>query len=388
MSFFLPAFFGNGFSFFTSIYAYTATEIPKEERALRYIVIAVIRNIALSSGSFLGGFILSLPPILNSSTEQLQNYAGVFCVSGGFSLFCFCWTFIFIHPTGKHSGRKEEVNEVSIEQSGTTSQSSNGDYASNIQSTIVKVSASMSRSNSSTFFEKHPILKPVDSPNRWPYKILFDVFDLKTCFVTSWNTVSKKRSGSERVRMWLMIITINVVLFPEFGKNAVIYPLVQKLYFWDSVMYSNLTTYRALFHVVSVTLFIPIIFRIFSANDCQTAMIGVVSGVVADVFIGSIITPWGFYLHAGMSSLFGLGGTGIRAYLSKLLPGNEVSQIFSVVLMIEAVSQCFAANSFALLLELTIHSYPTFVFHFMGCIHIISLMTLVWVDLKTPYHVR
>jgi hypothetical protein len=24
----------------------------------------------------------------------------------------------------------------------------------------------------------------------------------------------------------------------------------------------------------------------------------------------------------------------------------------------------------------------------MGCIHIISLMTLVWVDLKTPYHVR
>lgn len=316
----------------------------------------------MSAGYFVGGIIISRDSLIGE--EQLQNYGGTFIVAAGISFFCFCWTFLFVRPKGLFADMASSSHDNNIES----------------RTAMLRTLLTSSSSSSS---ERQPILKPVEGGNS--RSGISSVIGYKN-IVQIWKTVSQNRPGTERLRMWVMIWTINMTLLPEFGKNAVIYPLVQKLYKWDSVMYSELVTYRELTHVVAVILVIPVMFKIFQANDCQTAMIGVVSGVIADVLIGSIMTPWGFYLHAGISSLYGLSGTGIRAYLSKLLPGDEVSQIFSVVLMIEAVCNCFAAVSFSMIFQLTIHSYATFVFHFMGFILIVSLIALVWVDLKTPYH--
>ena len=200
-----------------------------------------------------------------------------------------------------------------------------------------------------------------------------------------WVTSTKVRPGTVRLRMWLVVITINLILLPDFGKNAVIYPMVEKVYEWDSTAYSNLLTLRYLVQIFIVTLALPFLFKFFTVNDMQTAMIGCVSAVIGDVMIGSITKPIGFYLWAIVSSLNGLAGSGCRAYISKLLPKNEVSQIFSLTLAVEAICLCVGTYIFSGLFEKTIHSYPTFVFHFMGFIFTFALGCLVYIDLTTPY---
>ena len=197
--------------------------------------------------------------------------------------------------------------------------------------------------------------------------------------------ITRRRQGSIRLRMWLMIITINLGFLPVFGKETVMFPLLQKLYKWDSVMISNLLSLQGCIQTIAIILIIPVLSKLIKANDCQTSMIGVVSEIIADVCMGSILSPYGFYLQALISSLSGVTGTGARSYLSKILPKEEVSKVFAATLVMQASLRVVGSFLFTYLLQLTMTIYPTFSFHFMVIILIVALIILVYVDINTRY---
>ena len=315
----------------------TASNVEPQERAVRYIIISLLRTIGSTFGHFIGGFIIALDPWFQE--EQLFNYSGNFTVSIGLSILAILWAVFFVRDRGIEEDQKENEEKMTV----------NG--------------------NSSA------------------WKTLKRVIDLENLSF-SLKTVLKKREGNQRQLMWLMIFVVNLSLLPVFGKSAVIYPLVQKLYKWNAVVYSNLMSFSGLVHILCTVIVTPLLFKIFKPNDCQTVMVGIMAGFLADVFIGSILTPYGFYLHAFISSLITLADTGARAYLSKLIPKNEVSSMFAVTMVMEAVLKSISAYMFAFLLKQTISFYPTFVFHFMCILLIIALVILVFVDLNTEYQTK
>ena len=354
----------------------------------------MISNISLHlTGStlahYLAGFVIAMKPMF--SDKQLQNYAGNFAISLVFAILTFCWAFFFmknkksvLSSTTAYSG-----SEGSLEAS--TSCGSNGEGEVESSETHSK-SADDSKAKSSIRQrhnvnekdeERKPILKSQEERTSI-WETLKEIVNYRNLSGV-WTTCVKKRPGTLRLRIWLMIIALNVSMIPAFGRGAVSYSLIQKLYKWNSVMYSNLGSIVGVFHIFAMLIFIPLIFKVVKANDCQTAMISCFLGILGDIFIGSILSPWGWYLNAFITS-FSVGITsGIRTYLSKTLAKTEVSQVFAVTILIEAVLKCFGAVLFANLLKLTIHFYPTFVYHFMAVLLIISMSMIAVVDVGTVY---
>ena len=311
-----------------------------------------------------------MKPMLNH--QQLHNYAGNFVLSACCSLCLILWCLVVIKdipkPQEQQTYVEDLVTSTTTAERTTPSSSSDPNKLKITNENRLIIIENVESSSESTSF----------------WQTMKKLFDLKH-IADIWKTCFKRRTGTLRLRMWLMIIVINLAFLPAFGRIIVIFPLMQKLYKWDSVIYSNLNTYSGILHIFAMVFCIPLLFKVIKANDCETAVIGILMGIIGDVFIGSIISPWGFYVHAIITS-FDIGGsTGCRAYISKILPKEEVAKVFAVTLLIEAALKVIASFFFAFLLQLTIHSYSTFVFHFMGMILIAGLIVTVWTDLITPY---
>ena len=316
------------------------------------------------------------------SEQQLQNYAGNILISLIFSFLTLCWAVLFMKnkpvplSIQVSNESQEEVPKSSRKESEIPTNSSE-DNSKN-KSQVIQRQNTNERDD-----ENLPILKSQEERTSI-WETLKEIVNYRNLSGV-WTTCVKKRPGTLRLRIWFMIIALNVSMVPIFGRGAVIYPLIQKLYHWDAVIYSNLETITGAFHIVAMLVFIPVIFKVLKANDCQTAMISCFLGIMGDIFIGSIVSPWGYYVHAFITSFSAGITSGIRTYLSKALPKNEVSQVFAITILIEAVLKCFGSVLFAYLLKLTIHWYPTFVFHFMTVLLLFSLSMIAYVDVKTPY---
>lgn len=329
-----------------------------------------------------------MEPMFND--QQLHNYAGSFAISGCCSLILILWCLIVLKDVPKQSQEQppsvdDLTTSTTVESTTASSTASTSEDLNNNEKT--KEQSLRHRRLSEITNEERPIVikdvEPLSASTRF-WQTMKELFDLKH-IAGIWVTCVKRRPGSLRLRMWLMVIVINLALLPAFGRAAVIFPLVQKLYKWDSVIYSNLNTYAGILHIFAMIFCIPLLFKVVKVNDCETAVIGILMGIVGDVFIGSIVSPWGFYVHAIITSFAVGGSTGCRAYISKVLPKDEVAKVFAVTLLIEAALKAIASFLFAFLLQLTIHTYPTFVFHFMGIILIVALVFTIWADLITPY---
>ena len=64
---------------------------------------------------------------------------------------------------------------------------------------------------------------------------------------------------------------------------------------------------------------------------------------------------------------------------------NEMSKIFALILMIDAVLKLIGSVLFATVFRATINYYPTFAFHVMCTITITVMAMICYVDVKTPY---
>ena len=231
--------------------------------------------------------------------------------------------------------------------------------------------------------EKAPLIignKPVKNQT----SLFGEIFSLQH-MIGVWKTCTKTREGNLRSKVWLLVLALNLSMIPFFGAGLIMFPIIQKLYNWNAIFYSTLNTWIGILHIIAMVLFIPILFKVLKANDLQIAMIGTILTILGSVFIGTIVSPMGFYLQAFITS-FSTGITsGIRSYLSKVLPKNEVAKFFAMIITMEALLKCVSSVIFAYLLDITISTYPTFSFHVMALILIITLVLIVYVDLKTKY---
>ena len=361
-----PAIFGNGVGFYTSLFAFMSVHIKDDkERAVRFITIGLAVSIALPAAMFMGGSLLAMDPWFNR--HQYHNYGGNFLVSTIFSILTLITTYFVIKkdPLIKkpdRTGKVKEIKETSFSNHvNTTTTSSHQDTQNQNQES--------KKSRKLTFSEK-----------------LKDLFSFQN-FIGVWKTCTRKRDGNLRLRIYLLIIALTLSQIPFHARMIIGFPVVQRLYHWDAVHLAHVSALSGVFHIFAMLAFIPILFKVIDANDCQTSMIAIFLTVIGDIFMGSILNPWGFYLHAIVTSFTNGIGSGIRSYFSKYLPKDEAASFFGFTVILDEMMKGVSGGIFSFILKQTISSYITFSFHFMALILIICLALVAYVDVVTPQDV-
>lgn len=281
----------------------------------------------MSLGSYFGGQLLLLAPFGNPL--QLANYSGVFIICLHLNIFSLIWVIVFHNETDP-----DEDPNISFKSK-----------------TINLITNILS---------------------------LFDPRPIKELFKVS----LKERPNGGRSDLWLIILALCFVILPSMGSIFITFPVVQRVYLWDPVTYSSAASIGNLINPVVMMIALPILIKVFKVSDITLAIIGTISGLLAGIIKGSILTPVGLYLSYLIGPLTGAANVAIRSYVSKLVPKDEISRIFSLVTTLEAFMPFLGTFYQTALFNWTIDYYPSFVFHFTSLLLFLPLFIFIHIDLK------
>lgn len=354
IAFLPPAFFGSGFGVTTTIYSYISHMHHQSDRNMRFIVAQICSYLGGAAGTFFSALVLPTKPFLTG--HQLQNYTAVFLASTVAYLFVIIWTGLFVRKDDK------------LTRKGTRAPGVNGEGES---CPILKGASEKSRRTSTSrvnsFFGT--------------LRDLFDPSHIRDVYIV----MTKERANFLRQKAWLLIANLNLILLAYYSIN-VAYPFVQKVYNWDAVYFSLASTVNMLLRPTLLLLFMPFILKLIKLSDLEIALLGIVSSFLGLIIVGSITSSVGIWLQMIFGSISALGSTGTRAYISRVLPRDEVSRIFGIIITIEAAQPFLSALFYNSIFNYSISWYPTLAFHAAAGISIVSMLIVVYVDLLDRWY--
>lgn len=192
----------------------------------------------------------------------------------------------------------------------------------------------------------------------------------------------KKRPNGVRSELWLIILALCFVMLPSMGTMFITFPVVQRIYLWDPITYSSAASIGNIINPIVMISIIPILIKVVKVSDISLAIIGTVSGMLSGIVKGSILSPGGLYLSYLIGPLTGGANVAIRSHVSKIVPKEEISRIFSLIATIEAFVPLLGTFYQTAIFNWTINEYPSFVFHFTSFLLFIPLIIFILIDLK------
>lgn len=91
--------------------------------------------------------------------------------------------------------------------------------------------------------------------------------------------------------------------------------------------------------------------------------------------------PYAFFVSETISLGAGLLPLALRSLISRIVQVNEVGQVFTVLSCLEAVTPILFSMLFSLLFNLTIVSYPGFIYHGVALLIFYPYLLLIYADL-------
>ena len=332
---------------------YVSTNFPQDQRAFRFLSLDIFVNASVALAYYLGGVMLSADKfILKTPASALHNYADTFIIGGLCNVFLYFWIFFLIPPQSQELINNKSNLVIRVSDSSGTVQNEEiipGDFGNN-------------------------------GRERGCFSRLRDIFTLSH-FKGAYETIVKKRPLNFHRTLWWMLLYLNLITLPILGSIYIYYPLVEKLYQWDYVMYSRMQTVTQVMKPIATLLIIPSIFKFLKLRDLQVAMVGCMSAILGGIALASITRPTGFYIFMMVGCIQGMGAVGVRAFLTQFIPKDEISTLFSILLTFEVVQPFVGSVIYSNLFAMTIDYYPTFAFHLTSFLVIIALMIVCRIDL-------
>lgn len=314
--------------------SYITVNTKPEERAFRFLLMEVAIYFATSAAFFAGGVILSGKSVFLPS--RMRNYSDVFLLALVLHVAMFVWTYFMV---------REKSPSERIEESGDEG--------------LVSISFS----------------------NR--VKSLLTLSHL----TDSWKTLVRKREKNFHHTLWWIVVLMFLGNLPFMGILNIIFPLVQRVYNWDYVKFSQATTIQQIFKPVATLIAMPIIFKVFKMRDLEISITGFVSSILAMIGIASIVNPFGFFINLVVGSISGIGTVGIRSFLAKFISNDEITKVYSIVALVDSIQPFFGSWFYSTIFSASIEHYPTLVFHVIAayliiCLIILCIMDVRWGDIK------
>ena len=309
-----------GLSMTVSSYIIATTE--EKHRSIRFLLMDVFVRTGIVVGFLSSGWILPSKPLFLSESGT-SNHSEIFLLNTFLASVCLLWVYFRINVIAEHG-------------TPTTEEEDN---------------------------------------NNTPLFAWKDVKDVAS-------TLTRSRPSNNRRNMWLLLYVYSSVHAPWVGLMYIYYPLCELLYKWDIQTYGFMVgTFEA---VTPITLacFTGIVVRRMKPRPTTLIMIGLTSSILGYVCMGSITTVHGFYLNSIAASLTNAATSGVRSFLSLIIPADEITKVYSLMQLLETVLTFVSPAIASLIFKATISTIPTIVFHCFAALLLISLVIVATIDLS------
>ncbi|CAG2118473.1 unnamed protein product, partial [Medioppia subpectinata] len=311
---------------FTAIWSYIASTTPPHMRAIRMAFAEVVLGIAVPLGIYMGGLVLNTGTVFTGA-DHLYNYSGVFAIIAATYLLALLWT---VYMVDEENDIKQWIHLFS--------KGSDTESGPDIQQTFIK--------NKLQTFEANK--------DKNPLKLLLNVNNVKQMFATC----VKRRPNYVRLQIWLLFLSMACCLIAHIGPMIFYYQFSQKVYAWDSKVYSNANAIASIAITLGTMIIAPILLKVFKLKDTTISLVGLVSYFIKNIVRGVVLTSGGFYYSLIPGCLGGLATVGIRSHFSKIIRSDELGKVFSALSAIDAFAPLISAAVFTGIFNATMDSMP------------------------------
>lgn len=254
-----PTFIGTFAAGLTAMYSFISVNTCESTRAVRFLILEVIQILSMSVGPLIGSTILESTPLFGTAegSAGLFNYEGVFITTAACDLCAILWVICAVNEK-----KKQEPEEIS-------SPSSSVEMASKpTESSSLRSGEDTTRSKRTVWAFIQMIFSPI--------KELI-------------GTIGKKREDSGRKKIILLLWLYVMINISFNGLAKLFFSLIQRLYNWDAVIWSQVSLIGFMIGPLEMMIFIPILTKYYKFNDIQVAIVGAVSGMLQH-HMSSILT--------------------------------------------------------------------------------------------------
>ena len=240
----------------------------------------------MTIGTSLGGFILQTSPIFHSG--EIMNYSLCFIVSIGLKIIALIWTIIMIDE--RIAQKQQQRIEMKL---GKSQEQNSGNKESQLQNQI----NFNELKQDSNIKDVHPI------------KMLCDLSNIKEMFLC----FIKPRPNKVRAQIWILLLckTISVTLI---SGQQFTFQFVQKIYFWDSVWFSYVSSCSTIISLIASLTVIPFIINVIKVKDISLALIGFVTKFISQLLIGTFLVEMAYYISIPVDCLSRIQGLLLKSH--------------------------------------------------------------------------
>lgn len=209
------------------------------------------------------------------------------------------------------------------------------------------------------------------------YYISEDIFRLSNLRVI-WITFTRKRPENGRLRIWLLIIGLLIILCCTSGRARINFDFSNRVYQWDPMLITFINLLVIMVPTLFTLVFAPILTKTLDCDDTTLGIIGSISLLLMNIVRGFILEPHGFIASYLIGCLSGLTTISIRSILSKSIEEYEIGQIFSVLSTFEHLFPTLFALCSENILKQTFTINPGIVFWFFSILLIFPVLLMIW----------
>ena len=118
-------------------------------------------------------------------------------------------------------------------------------------------------------------------------------------------------------------------------------------------------------------------------NDTTLTLFGICSYFCYSVIRGIVLTPIGYFTSVVAGSLGGVTSIGVRTYISKIVPPNELGKIFTVLSVIDSTAPMLASAVLTYVFKLTIDWFPGTSFVLNAVLLLVGCLAIIWIKIRT-----
>ncbi|XP_023236631.1 proton-coupled folate transporter-like [Centruroides sculpturatus] len=194
------------------------------------------------------------------------------------------------------------------------------------------------------------------------------------------HTCISPRPGNIRAQIWLIVFAMTVTMMCILGSSAVGFYFSQEMYNWTNDKYSTISAAASLLRGLALIIAVPIFTKILKIPEGIIGVIGIFSILGENIIKSLAYYPWLYYYASVTGILGGISSVAVRSRLSKLVNQAELSKIFSLLTICEALTPAFSAVIFNELFAQTVSTFPGASFLTMFFLLLLPAVIFIWIN--------
>ncbi|XP_067138328.1 lysosomal proton-coupled steroid conjugate and bile acid symporter SLC46A3-like [Centruroides vittatus] len=154
------------------------------------------------------------------------------------------------------------------------------------------------------------------------------------------------------------------------------------MYKWTNDKYSTISAAARLSHGLALIIAVPIFTNVLKIPDGIIGVIGIFS-ILGENIKSLAYYPWLYYYASVTGILGGISSVAVRSRLSKLVNQAELSKVFSLLTICEALTPAFSAVIFNELFAQTVSTFPGASYLTMFFLSLLPAIVLIWINTQS-----